>query len=409
MLNKRFWIWATVLLLIAAVGTATAKELTQKERLGKLIFEDTSLSTPPGQICESCHVDEVAFADPRSDRGVSPGAVSGRFGLRNSPSIQYDFSPDFHFNESSGKFEGGQFRDGRANNLIEQEKLPFLNQLEINDPNKSTVIIKIRASNKIAPLFKVVYGKDSLDNVDTAYDHMAEALATYVKSSDLIKFTSKFDYYLAGKVDLTKQEKKGLELFNTPINTCSTCHITVSGPFADKPLFTDFTYGNPGGPSNLGMLGDSPSLQYYFPFYYPMPINTPANPDGLNFVDKGLGGALEIAGYPHDGPQGYANQTGKFKVPSLRNVAITAPYFHNGALRTLKEVVHLYNTRDTLGDCAKNATPKPSVNCWPLPEVPQTKNLAVGNLGLTDEEENDIVAFLGTLTDGFVHDDGNNQ
>lgn len=75
--------------------------------------------------------------------------------------------------KSLGKFVGGQFRDGRAKNLIEQEKLPFLNPLEINDPNKATVIKKIRDSKKIASLFKVVYGKDALDNVDKAYNHMA--------------------------------------------------------------------------------------------------------------------------------------------------------------------------------------------------------------------------------------------
>ena len=405
MLSKRILISVAVLLLIAAVGTAAAKELTQKEKLGKLIFEDTSLSTPPGQICASCHVDKVGFADPRSDRGVSPGAVPGRFGLRNSPSIQYDFSPDFHFDESSGKFVGGQFRDGRAVNLKEQAKLPFLNPLEINNPNKVTVIIKIRNSEKIASQFKKVYGNDSLNNVDTAFDQMAEAIAAYIKSSDLSEFNSKFDYYLAGKVDLTKQEKRGLELFNTPENTCASCHISVRGPFADKPLFTDFTYGNPGGPSNLGMLGDSPALQYYFPFYYP-PLVPQFNPDGLNFVDLGLGGALKNAGYD---PSVYTPQFGKFKVPSLRNVAITAPYFHNGALRTLKEVVHLYNTRDVLADCATNKSLQPGVDCWPQPEVPQTKNPAVGNLGLTDEEENDIVAFLETLTDGFVPDDESNQ
>ena len=92
---------------------------------------------------------------------------------------------------------------------------------------------------------------------------------------------------------------------------------------------------------------------------------------------------------------------GKFKVPSLRNVAVTAPYGHNGVFKTLKEVVHLYNTRDTLGNCAKRTDPLSGKNCWPLPEVNQTKNPLVGHLGLSDADENDIVAFLNTLTDGF--------
>lgn len=72
---------------------------------------------------------------------------------------------------------------------------------------------------------------------------------------------------------------------------------------------------------------------------------------------------------------------------------------HNGVFRNLKEVVHFYNTRDILGDCALNSAPKPGVNCWPSPEVKANINPLVGNLGLSDSEENDIVAFLKTLTD----------
>jgi cytochrome c peroxidase len=393
-----------LILLTADMGTATA-ELTQKQRLGKLIFDDTNISIPQGQGCITCHDPNLAFSDSRDQcdgsacSAVSPGAVSGRFGLRNAPSIQYDFSPDgIHIETISGRLQGGQFRDGREPNLKEQTKQPFLNPLEINDPNKTYVIYKISNDKPIAPLFKTVYGKDVFNNVDVAYNDMADALAAYVKSSDLIKFTSKFDYYMAGQVNLTDQEMRGLTLFNNPNNTCASCHISVVGSFADKPLFTDFTYGNPGSPSNLGMLGNTITLQQYFPYYY-----TPQfNPDGLNFVDQGLGGFLMKAGYDKSV---YTHQLGKFKVPTLRNVALTAPYFHNGALKTLKQVVHFYNTRDILGDCVSQLNPQPGVNCWPRPEFNDTKNLAIGNLGLSDQDENDIVAFLDTLTDGYNPED----
>jgi cytochrome c peroxidase len=395
MLRRRILICATVLLLIATAGNVAA--LSDQEMLGKLLFFDTTLSSPHGQGCVSCHDPNTAFSDPDSNLAVSQGVLpQNRFGSRNAPSNQYAaFSPDFHFDEVQNEFVGGQFRDGRAKNLTIQALAPFLNNLEMNDPNKNVVIVKIRNSN-FADLFKKVYGHDSLklENVDTAYYQMGEAIAAFEKTKELNKFTSKFDYYLAGKVPLTAQEKKGLELFN---DNCADCHTPVPGPFTDKPLFTDFTYHNIGLPSNLRMLGDTSALKAYYPFYY---LPKEFNPDGLNFVDYGLGSALKNAGYT---PDTYNPQLGKFKVPSLRNVAITAPYMHNGALTTLDEVVHFYNTRDVLGDCALKVDPQPSVNCWPQPEVSlnEVPVTDIGNMGLTDEEEKDIVAFLNTLTDGF--------
>jgi cytochrome c peroxidase len=413
-MNKNLFVTAIIMISILASGcvvhingydinvdnsTITVTTHLNKENLGKLIFEDTELSTPPGQSCESCHAEKAGFSDPRTDRGVSPGAVLGRFGLRKSPRIQYDFSPDFHFNETLMRFEGGQFRDGRAPNLTDQVKRPILNRLEMNNPDQATVIEKIKNSPLIATAFKNVYGDSSLENSETAYDNMADALAAYIKSTYLIKYTSKFDYYLDGKVNLDDREKRGLELFK---KICASCHPIESGPFAARPLFTDFSYTNIGVPSNIGMLGDTNDLQYYFPFYYP-PLVPEFNPEGLNFADPGLGGALEKAGV-----QGFSSQLGKFKVPSLRNVAKSPPYFHNGALRTLKEVVHFYNTRDILGDCASKEDPSPSINCWPKPEWPNETKF-IGNFGLTENDENDIVTFLMILTDDFDLNGNNPQ
>jgi cytochrome c peroxidase len=377
--------------------TVTYAPSPTKEKLGKLIFEDTDLSTPPGQSCASCHAENAGYSDPRTDRGVSPGIILGRYGLRKSPRIQYDLSPDFHFNPKSLTFEGGQFRDGRSPNLKDQVKRPILNSLEMNNPDQAAVVEKIKHSSIISPLFKQVYGDNSLEDNDIAYDNMADALATYIKSGYLIKFTSKFDYYTEGKVSLNEDEKRGFELFK---KYCTPCHPSDSGPYADRPLFTDFTYHNVGVPSNLGMLGDTSYLQYYYPFYYP-PLVPEFNPDGLNFADPGLGGTLEKANYPGNGIQGYFGQLGKFKVPSLRNVVKSPPYFHNGALKTLKEVVHFYNTRDTLGDCQLKVDPHPGINCWPRSEWSQNNDTSIGHFGLSENDENDIVAFLKILTDDF--------
>lgn len=378
-MNIRICMYAAIILFIATTGIASANDLTPKEDLGKFLFFDANLSVPKGQSCASCHDPDFGFADPDSSRGVSMGAIHVRFGDRNSPTAAYAaYSPNFHYDEDEGMYIGGQFWDGRADNLSEQAKGPFLNPLEMNNPSKQSVIQKIRNSD-YAYIFDDVYGDNSLDDVEIAYDHVAGAIAAFEMTDELNSFSSKYDKYLAGEVSLTKQEKLGLKLFNNPKKgNCAACHPSTAGPYADEPLFTDFSYDNLGVPSNLGILGDSPELMNYYPFYYP-PIAPSFNPDGLNFVDYGLGGVVMIN-----------DEMGKVKVPTLRNIEITSPYMHNGAFTTLKEVVHFYNTRDVPG--AE----------WPAPEVDMNINTdELGDLGLTDSQEDAIVAFMETLTDGY--------
>lgn len=356
----RIFLVAAILLLITA-GFASAQNLTPKERLGKLLYFDTNLSQPRVQSCASCHHPSAGFADPDKNVPTSQGAISSRFGGRNSPTSAYmAFSPAFHY-EEDGLYVGGQFWDGRAATLEDQAKGPFLNALEMNNPDKAHVISSIRASH-YADLFKKVFGKNALNDVEKAYDQTAEAIAEYERSSELNQFSSKFDYFLAGKAKLTKMEQKGLELFNTK-GKCAQCHPSTVGPYTDKPLFTDFTYDNLGVPKNPNN-----------PFYRLPPE---FNPDGRNWVDYGLGGVL-----------GEPGEMGKMKVPTLRNIAATPPYAHNGYFKTLKDIVRFYNTRD--------------VGKWPPPEVPENVNTnELGNLGLTANEEEAIVAFLKTLTDGY--------
>ena len=340
-----------------------------KEELGGLIFADTSLSQPPGQSCASCHLAQAGFADPDSDstRPVSEGAISGRFGNRNAPTAAYtSLIPVFSGNNTVG-FIGGQFVDGRAATLVEQAKAPFLNPLEMANPDKQTVIDAVRNSNYV-DLFEQVYGTGSLDDTEAAYDQIADAIAAFEKSDTLNPFTSKFDLFLSGRVTLTAQEQRGLDWFNS-IGQCADCHF--------DPLFTDHTYHNLGVPKNP----DNP--------FYNMPPEF--NPDGAAFVDLGLGLNPTVMS---------SSQNGKFRVPTLRNVALTAPYMHNGVFQTLEQVVDFYNTRDVLPVCPTDVI---EPGCWPLPEVPENVDtLRMGNLGLTPEQVDDIVAFLQTLTDGFV-------
>ena len=377
--------------LIVFVGYGLAQtELTPLEELGKQLFFDTNLSTPPGQSCAACHAPEVGFVGPDSDinatLAVYPGAVHTRFGNRKPPTAAYGGdSPVLYYDAAEEVWVGGMFWDGRATGwtlgdpLAEQAQGPFLNPLEQNNPNPRLVCKKVNKA-PYAGLFEEVWGPGSLDPVkDVAgtYERIARSIAAYEKSSEVNPFTSKFDYYLIGEATLTAQEALGLQLFEG-IALCSECHLSEPGPSGEPPLFTDFTYDNLGMPKNPEN-----------PFYY---ISDEWNPDGEGWVDYGMGGFLLNAGFP---PEVYEPELGKHKVPTLRNVDLrpdegfVKAYGHNGFFKSLEEITHFYNTRD--------------VEDWPDPEVPMNVNTdELGDLGLTSEEEAAIVAFLKTLNDGYI-------
>ncbi len=359
---------------------------SEQEQLGKLLFTDTNLSTPPGQACQNCHVPSAGFTDPHKDRAVSEGAVAGRFGSRNAPSAAYQaLVPDFHL--VGAGFIGGQLRDQRVANLTEQAKGPFLVAVEMNNPDKTTVLNKIKNASYF-DLFNRVCGQPdtgNLTDVELKYTCMASAIAAFEKTPELNQFSSKFDL---DQANFTVQEMRGFNLFNGK-GGCVVCH--PRGPFRSLSLFTDFDAENIGVPKNLGMMGDTPALKHYFPFYYLPEFN----PAGLNFIDVG------VAGNPNVPEIMRPTLKGTFKAPSLRNVELTAPYMHNGIFMTLKEVVHFYNTRAILDNCAVRTDAQPGVNCWPAPEVAANLAPGIGNPQLTDAEENDIVAYLLTLTDGY--------
>jgi cytochrome c peroxidase len=367
-------------------------KLTKQEMLGKLLFFDKNLSEPKGQACAVCHGPDVGFTGPTSvinaTIAVYPGAVPTRFGNRKPPASAYaGDSPILHFDQEAGLWIGGMFWDGRATGmtlgdpLAEQAQGPFLNPLEQNNPSAKAVVDKVLAS-KYGFLFKAVCGTKY--DVNQYYDCIGRSIAAYERSKEVNPFGSKYDQWLKGNAMLTAQEERGRQLFEGK-GKCSNCHISGPGPNNEPPLFTDFTYDNLGVPRNP-----------LNPFYYEPEFN----PLGTSFVDEGLGGFLKSAGYP------YEDLIGKVKVPTLRNVdkrpneLVVKDYGHNGYFKSLKEIVHFYNTRDVLPSCVIEPMPFPGKNCWPEPEVPANVNKTeLGNLGLSDEEEDAIVAFLATLSD----------
>lgn len=340
----------------------TSSLRARKEALGKQIFQDTRLSEPAGQSCATCHTTAKGFAD-RDSRIVSEGAVRGLFSQRNAMTICYSmYVPSLSFDEEEETYVGGLFWDGRSPSLQNQAGEPFLNPVEMGNRDTCTVVEKIRRAPYYSELVRI-YGKTS--DASTLYAHITDALAAYQQSEEVNPFSSKYDAWEEGNYAFTEAEQRGMELFKDK-GMCAECHIMDKDPRAGRVLFTDHTYDNLGIPRNPHNphLGVSPD---YFLL----------TPDSL---DLGLGAIV-----------GKEEENGKFRVPTLRNIALTAPYGHNGYFSTLEEIVHFYNVRDVSNE-------------FPPAEYPETINTdELGNLGLTPEEEADIVAFMKTLTDGYKH------
>jgi cytochrome c peroxidase len=250
---------------------------------------------------------------------------------------------------------GGLFLDGRAQMLEEQAAGPLLNPLEMNNASKAEVVAKVRAA-PYAPRLLQAFGPRALDDVEGAFETITRALAAFERTPRFAPFSSRYDAFLAGRGRLSPKEARGLALFNDPKKgNCAACHPSTPSEDGTPPLFTDFTYDNLGVPRNP---------------------RGGISAQGAGAADLGLGGVL-----------GVPAENGKFRVPTLRNVALTAPYMHNGVFESLEEVVRYYSTRDT--------------QPWPAAEYPETVNREeLGSLGLTEEEQGAIVAFLRTLTDG---------
>ncbi len=331
--------------------------IEQKVEIGRQLFFDKALSNPDGQSCTVCHAPKTSFSDP-DHAVVSEGILDGFFVNRNSQTLAYSsFAPPLKYDEKAGVWRGGFFWDGRSNTLEHQLSGPFFNVAEMNNQDTAMLVNEL----KEAPYYekyKSVYGK--VKDKTEAYNNMIEAIALFEGSSFLNEFSSKYDYFLLGKATFTEEEERGRKLF---VARCATCHNMTPQTVSGAVLFTDYGYHNLGVPRNEDN-----------PFYT---TDSSVNPLGSSATDFGLGAVV------HD-----EAQNGKFRTPSLRNVEYTAPYFHNGYFETLQATVHFINTRND----GHYATPELSATI----EAGRT-----GSLNLSEEEENAILAFLKTLSDGW--------
>ena len=406
--KQGFLVSTSILVLLVMPFATLADGLTPKEQLGKSLFFD-KISSPDWMSCAACHDPNVGWTGPivgiNKHGTVYRGAIPTRFGNRKPPSAAYaTLSPVFYYDAVEELFVGGNFWDGRAtgeilgNPAADQALGPFLNPVEQNNPSKQAVLAQVAAS-KYAELWEVVWGEpvsvETFQDIAKNYDRIGLAIASYEDSTEVNQFSSKYDAWLAGDAALTEQEAWGLELFEGDA-MCSACH-----PTGENSAFTDFTYDNLGVPKN-------PENPFYLMDKEYLDDGSPINPDGDDWVDPGLGGFL--ATRPEWAAMADEN-LGKHKVPTLRNVGkgfgqgATKAFAHNGYFKSLKTIVHFYNTRDVKVACPDPLTTESAAlkqGCWPAPEVADNVNTdELGNLGLSDEEEDAIVAFMETLSDGF--------
>ena len=404
----------------ASGGDATT--LSAAAQLGQKIFADTTLSASGTQSCASCHVAASAFAEDATASGVdrgSPVPVGGagmnQTGFRNTPSLVYaSLIPAFYI-ASDGSPNGGFFRDGRAATLEAQAVLPFTTSFEMANADASAVVARLKTRPYLAD-FEALYGAAVLDDPATALNRMGQALAAFERENPAFHpFSSKYDYFQKGQAQLSAQELRGLALFNDATKgNCSACHPSTSGDGVTPPMFTDFSYDNLGVPRN--------SL---------IPANAASAPDGTP-VDSDDGVQtyydLGVCGPFREQTVDFFSNCGQFKVPTLRNIAVTGPYFHNGRFATLQDAIGFYVRRDTNPEewypmNADGTVTKfddlPAIYGGQFVVTPGVVGSDAGYLGnvntseipynrvigdtpaLSPDEIDDVITFLCTLTDGF--------
>lgn len=344
------------------------------EAWGEALFFDPNLSKNRTQSCATCHDPSAGFVDPRETQvglAVSLGDDGLSIGDRNAPTAAYAmFSPSFH-RRADGEYVGGQFHDGRAASLADQAGGPPLNPIEMGMPDRASVVARLAENPDYVATLTKFEGADILDDPDAAYDAMTRAIEAYEKTEEFAPFDSKYDRYLRGEATLSQEEELGRVLFfSQQFTNCAMCHQLHSSPIAAGETFTNYEYHNIGVPAHARVRA--------------------ANGMGVGFVDHGL-----LDNPAVDDPA----QDGKIKVPTLRNIAVTGPYMHNGVFEDLRTVVLFYNTYNSI-DPARQINPETGAPFAP-PEVAETLSIEELETGpaLDDIRIDALVAFMKTLTD----------
>jgi len=392
---KFFAIVSALFVVSACSSSSDSPDLSTKASLGDALFHDVNLSLERTQSCATCHSPDHAFIDNRLGDGrlqepgkivaVSLGDDGVSLGDRNAPTASYAlFSPDFHHGSRSRQHKeqnqhrtyngalGGQFLDGREPDLKGQAGGPPLNPVEMNMPDKASVVARLQENDDYIAAFKQHFGETIFEDTDAAYSAMAESIAKFEKTQPFAPFDSKYDRFLRGEYVMTFKELSGRSTFFSQFANCGICHQLhgQSDPINKfKETFTGYEYHNIGVPVNQRV----------------------RDANGVTAIDTGLHMFT-----------GVETDKGKFKVSTLRNIAVTEPYMHNGVFRDLATVIEFYNHIFDRNNTSHQINPETKI-AWGLPEVAENIADEVTSARITDMDDANgianMVCFLRTLTD----------
>jgi cytochrome c peroxidase len=359
--------------------------------LGRQLFSDPALSASGKIACATCHDPKHDFA-PANTQAVQRGGADGRsLGVRAVPSLKYtQNTPPFteHFVDDDGDDSvdqgpaGGRTWDGRASSFHDQARLPLFSSFEMANKDADAVLAEVRAGHDAQ--FRAVFGEAVFDDTALAFKGVLMALEAYQQSpAEFYPYSSKYDAFLRHEASLSTQESRGLAAFNDPEKgNCARCHPSAKIKGA-LPQFTDFGFAAIGAPRN-------PAI--------------PANAD-RRYYDLGLCGPWRTD------LQDRHEYCGLFRTPSLRNVARRQVFLHNGVFHSLNEVVRFYAERDTKPQKWYSRAPDGRIlNLDDLPaayvanldtQAPFDRQAGAAP-ALNDQDIEDIVAFLQTLSDGYL-------
>ncbi|CAN7154009.1 cytochrome-c peroxidase [Duganella sp. LjRoot269] len=360
--------------------------------MGRAMFHEPTLSASGRISCASCHNPDNGYSPANRLSAQLGGGDGATQGTRAAPSLKYlqtvpPFTEHYHDDDGDDSTDagptGGYDWDGRAGSAHEQARGPLLSPREMGNKDDAAVVAKLR-NGPLAAQFRKTFGDDIFDHDDAAMRAALMALEVFQESpADFYPYTSKYDAFLRKQVTLTPQEARGLALFNDEAKgNCASCHISRISQGGAFPQFTDYGLVNLGVPRS-GKLAVNADPKYF---------------------DLGLCGPdrTDLRDHPE--------YCGRFKTPSLRNVALRKVYFHNGSFDSLEQVVRFYVQRDTVPQKWYPRNPDGSIHKFDDQPRGMDDNVNVeapfgGKPGskpaLTDQEIADVVVFLKTLTDGY--------
>lgn len=381
---------ATLGVAAALLGAASDPEPSAAalSQLGRLMFFDASLSASGKLACATCHDPKYAYGPPPGKALAYGGKDMQQPGTRAVPSLRYlhgapRFAEQYHFLDGDVGPVGGFTWDGRADSLQDQAKVPLLASNEMANGGAADVAARLVKSG-YAGLFRAAFGSHVFDDPERAFEAGLRALEAFQQEpAEFYPYTSRYDAFLRGEVDLTLEEERGVALFKDPAKgNCASCHLGVTRA-GRPPPFTDFDYVNVGVPRNPKIPANSD------PNYYDLGLCGP--------VRRDLSGKHELCGF--------------FRSPTVRNTAIRDAFFHNGVFSTLREVIDFYNERDLYPEKYYSRNSDGSVRRYDdlppgypdnIDHDPPLDRKPGAERALTPRDIDDLIAFLKTLVDGYT-------